>query len=836
MTARILAAACAASVLVQLARAAEDWRPPFDKSDWLGRVNVQVNPWFGLDKQPLHAKGGPNAPWTRPSGVDPWEAGMALTERYGVDTWSVELSGNGGWAGTYRALLDASARRGGRTKIAIFFNVHAKSTGEAISAMKKTLSPFREDLKSNPCVARAGGFPVVLIYGPHKFEPGQWTEIFNALDAEFGRMVYLANYRRFGAELGAEHFERELRRYLPRFDGVSNYGSHGIAAQRVSAEVLARVMRESPGKIFEAGMHSTYTCHFHMGGLEVHNSEEWRASVDLWLSAKPDSYMLTNLFDHYENSLVYPCYEREDLLLRYLECALAGARKERTFRREKRPELVVVNPNTLLVGWQNLEIEVLGFPVESSAAGVVLRLRVCDTAGKTLRAFPPRQMKLDGFRSEKFSLPSSEFAAERGIVPILDYDWKGKARQPICGQMTRLSPSIRDYRMYWARSTKNQLSVKGSPDWTLDGVHPGETRMPAGDGVFESSMASVSGGDEKGGYFRCGIRRDGLEYDFTTEYKYKLDRCYAVALPSPGAALHWYTLQMENARGCKVETLPVWESDGTRSAIVRVPVWKEDGTIADFDVEEARVPFWHYPCDRDTGRVLLDVSGYRHNGNIDGTGFGGGHLCFQGYNHYHNGPAKPVEESRRFFGKDGDGRGFLRLGGKDYVVIMGGTAFPGACTYELSVRPSAIGSESGLVGTGNGQMSIDVLADGRVKVSRRGAVEGAGGVPLGERKEVSVVSRTPLAEGKWTRMAAVYDLRTLSLYVDGRREGEARSAPVREHEWETHVILGAKCSWVWNPVDNFKGDVRDVRIYGRNLSPSEFLKVEPIEIDKVGPQ
>jgi hypothetical protein len=252
-------------------------------------------------------------------------------------------------------------------------------------------------------------------------------------------------------------------------------------------------------------------------------------------------------------------------------------------------------------------------------------------------------------------------------------------------------------------------------------------------------------------------------------------------------------------------------------------VWKEDGTVEDIPVEGARVPFWHYPCDRDTGRILLDVSGHRHNGNIDGTGFGGGHLHFQGYNHYHNGPTKPVDPSRRFFGRDGDGRGFLRLGGSDYVVVMGGTAFPGACTYELGVRPASLGVESGLIGSGNGQMSIDLLADGRVRASRRGAVEGAGGVASDDRRNDAVTSKTRLAVGEWARVAAVYDLRTLRLYVNGKFEGEARSLPSRAHEWETHVLVGAKCAWVWKPTDCVKGDMRDIRIYGRSLSPSEFL-------------
>ena len=86
-----------------------------------------------------------------------------------------------------------------------------------------------------------------------------------------------------------------------------------------------------------------------------------------------------------------------------------------------------------------------------------------------------------------------------------------------------------------------------------------------------------------------------------------------------------------------------------------------------------------------------------------------------------------------------------------------------------------------------------------------------------------VVSEARLAPGKWTKIQVTYDLRKLRLYIDGRLQGEVESAPIANHEWETHLIIGAKCSWVWNPKDNFKGDLRNIRIYGRNLAPSEFL-------------
>ena len=117
-----------------------------------------------------------------------------------------------------------------------------------------------------------------------------------------------------------------------------------------------------------------------------------------------------------------------------------------------------------------------------------------------------------------------------------------------------------------------------------------------------------------------------------------------------------------------------------------------------------------------------------------------------------------------------------------------------------------------------------MLADGRVRAARRSENEGVAGAPRkGAFVNREVVSEARLAPGKWTKIQVTYDLRKLRLYIDGRLQGEVESAPIANHEWETHLIMGAKCSWVWNPKDNFKGDLRNIRIYGRNLAPGEFL-------------
>ena len=99
---------------------------------------------------------------------------------------------------------------------------------------------------------------------------------------------------------------------------------------------------------------------------------------------------------------------------------------------------------------------------------------------------------------------------------------------------------------------------------------------------------------------------------------------------------------------------------------------------------------------------------------------------------------------------------------------MGGTAFPGASTYEIEVRPAELGREMGLFGSGNNQISLDVLADGRVRVARRSENEGVAGAPRkGAFVNREVVSEARLEPGRWTKIQAVYDLRKLRLYVGG---------------------------------------------------------------------
>ena len=737
----------------------------------------------------------------------------------------MEFMAYGGYTDVFRDMLNQTREVGSHIRLCPFISYNMPPPEKAVAVLSKTLSKFREDFKSNPNIMRVGNRPVIFIYNPKAYTPEQWRTVFDGLDKNFEvPFVYLVNYRSLGFAKGG--LEKNLYKFLPVFDGVSNYGSSGLSDQRACAKILERVMKKDfPQKIYDGGVHAGQTMHYHMGGLEVDLSRQYRESFDIYLKTEPDGITVTNIFDHQECSHIFPSYEREDFMMRYLQYRVSKWRGE-PFPARKTPELVVTNHIQILLGRQDLDFEVLGFPIDSKKKDVTIRLEMCDTTGKVLHTFPEKKMVLDDFRAERFSVPSADFAGERGVVPHLTYIWNSKTYKMNYGPMTQISPSIRTYRMYWARSTGNELLTRGKDSWTLNETGPGGTVIPDNSGlaIFTGDKKPVWNAGRRGGYLRHGIKRNGHEFHFTKNPVSHMKMRLSLPTPKPGPALHWYYLEMENSEGCKWQSLPIWETDGSRAKKVSVPIRLKDRTVRDFMIEGARVPFFHYPCHRDTHQLLLDVSGYQHNGRICGggkTAWNGGSLSSLGYNYYHNGPVGSGNYS--IFHRDPDGRGFLRFTGKDYISLMGSTAFPGASTYELSVRPAELGKTMGLLGSANNQISLRIRPDGTLQASRSSEKEGMGGSSPKRRFNNTLISKTKLQAGQWTRIALVYDCRKLKLYVNGNLEGEIKSAPIPGHDWINFLLIGASVKWVWNPVEWFRGDIRNIRIYGRNLSPEEFL-------------
>ena len=807
-----------------------DFRPKFDKTPYKGTFWTQVNPWWLPSKQSENDSGGPNYARHEYPRDSQWGKAQQVSYPYGNLNWQVELNvPHIGYANTFKRMLTEQKEMNTGTKFSIFLTYSTSDYDKALELTVKMLGGLRDELKNHPAVFRIHGAPVISVYTPNRFTPEQWGRLIPAVEKKCGKFIWLFNTcRNTKDDADAKNGPVWVRSLLPYFDGVSQYGNYSVTSQQAHYKWLSEVMKEYPHKIMELSCQNAYASHFCFGGVATKLSKKWRASFDDALSHCPDSIVLTNFFDHYENSLVLPCYEREDFMLRYAQKRITDWRGGK-FTGEKTPELVLTNYTGIMLGNRPLDFEVIGFPIDSPHKKVILMLDLCDSSGKVLHKFPAKQIDLSDLSVTEYTIPSEKFAGERGVVPRLRYLWLNREFKMNYNPMTLISPSMTINMMFWARSTKNSLQCRiVNPNWELGNTKAGGTFLWRNDGLttLKTEVASLYGYNPRQLRFKWRLMRNGLEYYSHQETGVHMNFFRIITLPSPGGALNWYYLEAVNSNGYRYQTLPIWVTNNRRKGFVSVPILCADDRIKDFRIEAAAVPYFYYPCAENTGSIILDYSGYMHNGRSlvnNGGGFGGGHLGYMGYYHYHNGAVAP-HGKQVIFDRDEKGKGMLRFTGKECAMFQGGTAFVGASTYELSVQPQQIGERAGLIGTANNQINLSIEEDGRVCLERGTEIESEGGWRNPRRYSHKVFSKEKLEAGRWYRIAAVYDLKKIFLYINGELQGEAEIPPSRGHGAINHLTVGSLCGWLWSPKNHFKGNIREIRFYGRNLKPEEFLK------------
>ena len=774
-------------------------REPVDKTAYQGTLWVQANPWFPPVKSRLIAPlGGPNYAMKRYEDKGGWLGAVKQLSECGVTGLQMELIGGAFWE-TFMDVLNAAEKSGTDFKLSIFETRDGNTFDDVRNGLTALLERLNPILRNHPNVYRLDGRPVIIIYQTAFLKPEQWTGLFDELEAKYGKIVWL--FVSFdGASLNTDLVVFES--YLEVFDGISNYCCFSEEGQREHYAMVSEVMKRHPEKIFEAGVHNAYMSHFHNGGFNTDLSHKFRASLDIDLEAGADSLTLTNLFDHYENSLFLPCYEREDFLLKYTACRLAEYRGETVGGNE--PELVVVTDINLRLG-EDLNLDLVTMPVSHDEKTAEVDVTWCDADGHEILAFPTRLLNLEQAGCERFSVKCPLWSDVMAVTPRVTLRWNGTEKVFAPHTMTTIQPTMRSNNMYWARSSRNQLKVVAlaQPEWTLNGAGPG-SRIAWGDGlfVFRAMVAAVANQNID----QIRIMRNGRE--FATLEKHDLMFEHALILPCPGDTWDAYHLELENRSGCRYQTLPVFVAlapDDNRD--VEIPVFCADGAVRRTNVDERRLADFRYPMERDNGVLLLDHSGYQHHAYLGGAGYGGGHLKFTGYHFEHSGTVEPQPPpAAPKFGYDDDGRGFLAFDGAQHVSMMAATMPPYASCVELEVRPRAVGTPQDILAVGNKTLRLHLDEQGRLHAVRQGLVNG-------ETADAEIVSRASLKADAWHSIKVIYDLARLALFVDGDLQGSVDVAPMQGSDRHNFMLLGCGIANFWDPAKHFTGDIRALYLH-----------------------
>lgn len=803
-------------MIAALHLAADDQRPRFDKSGHLNTVWSQANPWWLPKFVPPDRKGGPDYAWhTYPEeDIAMWKKVAEVCRAYGMTGLQLEVTllkdATVNWEKTLESVASGFQAAGNGFKVMPFLSIHkAANEAAAIAQLDNYLAKVWELLSTHPNVHRLDNAPVLVIYTVNNYPPELWTKIFAHAEKKYGKMIFLGNFWLPNLRTDASL----MRKYLEVFDGISVYANYNLKSQVDFHDLLVPLIkRDFADKILEISPHNTYTVHFSYGGTKPDLNEKYLASWKDVVARQPDSVVLTNFFDIYENSRILPSYELDDSLLAIAQYYIAQWRKK-PYRSENKLNFYFSNFVWSYLG-DDLLFELIALPAKVPEK-LQTTLELYSPKGELLHSFPPKSIDAMTLERTLWKIPAWTFKKDFAVLPRLKIQTPTQTVVSDFFPPTMLTPSLRPHLLWFSRSLDNMLQINsGEKTWELSGANNGETLAYPADGIgfIRANFASNSHGAFNQGGGTVRLLRNGMELRRFRRWSANITE--SVDLPNPGAALDWYQLELVNANSARYLSPPIWVTGSRGGETVHVPIVKNNGEIEEMEVAAAQIPFFYYPCNMDSGSLLIDRSGYSHNGFGGGTGYGGGHLDRTGYRHEHNGGLLgTLYAGSPAFRREAEG-GFYRFSGKEYFTIQGGTLPPYSMTVELSIRPEKTDQTAGIVGSGNNAVQLSIRPDGYLLLSRSNN-DG--------KNELLVQSARPLEFGKWHKIAISYDAKTLRLFVDRQEVACGEIPPSSRHLEFNAFIIGAKCRNYHRPVDFFHGDIKQIRLYGRNLSLADML-------------
>jgi len=612
------------------------------------------------------------------------------------------------------------------------------STEPDAGFLTRAFAAYLERWGPHPNTCLVDGRPAIFIYNSRPRTLADWRQILDALKARGLAAYWLVQPMGEGTLWDNP---RILADNLAVFDGFYDFGINGFSASQMLERLTnGRKALDAyrPGGLLAAGITQGYLGNGNSFYRPYLNSGTLRDTWSATLASGAPWVCLTTWNDYVEHTHFEPSVVNRDVPLRINRDYLAQWRGE---ARPPRPPQVFVSYHEEASLGDDWTLEALSLAYTTAPASV--RVRLLDESGQPC------------FEPEPVELPRTNLTATTLRMPMIGLDGHHLFRVQV--RFADADPTDVWRDLYPVTVRCGHLESLRTIRVPFDSLAAQPTLALKTDGGTRVALVRFERWNLAG---RVELLRNGWPVA-ATEFAHKDAPSVTLRLPIPAeeaTPADIYVARYSTLSGDVSWSAPARFTPATPPAVRACPVVV---TGSDFDegwwggkvsrfarpavtnialgADEAYA--LTYPMVEGAGTALPSVSGWRTPLLL------GRHHKWMQTN----------DAWRPQWTNDG-GRAVLRFDGADDCAILPSRSMPyGPFTLELRVKPETVDHAMTFFADACG-VSLTLSADGRLHFSRR---------------KDAVASKRVLAANRWTHLAAVYDGKTLQLYIDGKPDADA---------------------------------------------------------------
>jgi hypothetical protein len=638
------------------------------------------------------------------------------------------------------------------------------------------ISGWFERHAARPCIVKRNGKPVLFTFEAGRRSPEEWRNIFDRLDA--------AGCDGFWICEGGGAISQQIP---PRFDlrapwfrlfdaGFTFFTNPKVPEPAIRNSRLYEERYGDEGKFWVG----TALWGYWRPEIAAYTSPRGTAQYrDTWAAARAAGnrwIQQATWNDFSENHHIMPSAMKGTTfteLTRFLARDWKGLPNDLA-----EPRLFLSRMHEVQVG-ERLLFETLGlFPDGVERATFELALR--DAEGELVHAFEPRVHDVAGLAAPLFRYALTNMPPGRMLVPTATLTAEGFEPVEVTGEPTVVSPNRfhPERSRAWIYTPAHRTLADAACEFFIDGVPPGGT-VADGETPGTASFRVASPVP----LIDVEVLRDGMPV-------VAMRRAEDGAFPAADIARSADLPRDRNDRLARGFYQLRATAQGHRT------IWSDPVFVEGGGETGGPVAFWDFEDAED--HWIRDASGWDRDAMLGGR--------------------TRYPEQRPALEQSADGGTFAFFDGTNDWILMKGPVLPQASfTVECSIRPAVLGaldSEGGgeavILSSENGTIQLELEPDGTLRLGRKSRGDWAWAT--GDRAVVP---------DEWTHLAAVFDGRTLTLYIDGEPAGETSAPGAGPLD---RFGVGYRYNDERKREAFYRGGIDDLRIHERVLSPEEFLR------------